>query len=193
MVMACVLACVAAPVAAQDVVPKAELGAGYQFIRGQQDNLKKGGFVDLAVNGNKLVGIVMQLDLNSRGIAESTSLAGVNLSATGSHRVIHAMGGLRFNNRTDKVAKAFAHVLAGIQHQTMNVTATGTGLGQSASQNVSESMNNFVVQAGGGVNFMLGGGGVGLRIGGDYILGKGDSAPNLIRLTAGIAVPLGKK
>ena len=192
-VMMCgLLAAAAAPAAAQGgATPKAEVAGGYQWLHGKSETLKKGWFADLAVNANRAVSVDLQVDGSYDSMSDSVSSGGVNVSLNANHHVYHVMGGVRFNNRKDKAATAFAHVLAGVQRQSASGTATATGsINQTAS--ASDAVSDFAVEAGGGVNIRLGSR-AGLRIGGDYIRVFSDPGLNIVRVTAGVVIPIGSK
>jgi len=186
------LAAATAPAWAQGAsAPKAEVAGGYQWLHGNSETLKKGWFADLAVSATKNVSIDVQVDGSYNTMTQSASSGGVNVNLSGDHHVYHAMGGVRVTSRRDNAATAFAHVLAGVQRQSAAVTAAVTGA-VTATQSGSDSISDFAVEAGGGVNIRLASR-AGLRVGGDYIRVFSDPGLNIFRVTAGLVVSFGSK
>jgi hypothetical protein len=193
-VLSVLFAGVAAPALAQ-APPNAEVAAGYQFLRGDGENLKKGWFAEIAVNMPKIVSLVGQVSGSHMSLSETMTVGTSTISANGSASLYEFLGGVRFSSRKQAKAVPFAQVLAGGVRAGAKATATLNSGGVSSTQSVNESDTEFGVQAGGGFNFYPGQR-VGVRVGFDYIrvFHKGNvGATNFFRFTAGAVIPLGKR
>lgn len=140
----------ARPAAAQDV-PNGTFSGGYQFFSGkgegndeEWENFPKGWYFDVTGNLTDVVGIVGQVSGNYKHFDDDD----VDFN-------IHTfMGGVRTS--TQGQVRAFGQFLVG-------------GANFKASDDIdSVSETDFAIQFGAGVDVM-GGGGVGLRVGADYL------------------------
>ncbi len=193
-VLSLLVAGVAAPAFAQAPL-KAELAAGYQFLRGDGENLKKGWFADIALNAPRIVSLVGQVSGSYSSLSETMTVGASTISANGSVSLYEFLGGVRFSSRKQAKAVPFAQVLAGGVRAGAKATATSNIGGVSSTQTINQSDTEFGVQAGGGFNFYPEKR-VGVRVGFDYIrvFHKGDvGATNFFRFTAGAVIPLGKR
>ena len=192
-VLSLLVAGVAAPAFAQ-TPPKAELAAGYQFLRGDGENLKKGWFADIAVNTPRIVSLVGQVSGSYLSMSETATAGTSTISANGSVSLYEFLGGVRFSSRKQAKAVPFAQVLAGGVRAGGKATVTSNIGGVSSTQSLNESDTELGVQAGGGLN-LYPGQSVGVRLGFDYIrvFHKDADATSFFRFTAGAVIPLGKR
>lgn len=173
----------AAPAAAQDT-PKAEVSGGYNWLAAKQSGdddwttFPKGWYADLAGNLSDTVSVVGQVTGNYKRDGDEA----VDLK-------IHSfMGGIR--GSSPGRIRGFGQFLVG-----------GVSLKAEDDSNNSASETNFGIQLGGGVN-LLASGGIGLRLGLDYlrvfakddgeVLGGGEDV-NGLRFTVGVTVGIGSR
>lgn len=174
----------AAPSAAQDDAPKAEVAAGWNYIAARSDatdeweHFYRGGFGEVAFNFNNRWGAVANVGYNQKTITE--------IEGDIKFKVIPYLFGIRFSERANETTTPFAHVLVG-------ATQLKASLG---SESVDET--SLTWQVGGGLNVGTSRA-VGARVGFDYIRihGKDDGdltggeAIQGLRLTAGIVIGIG--
>jgi hypothetical protein len=173
----------ARPVAAQDT-PKAEFSAGYNWLAGKSSGdtdwtkFPKGWYADIAGNVSDTLSIVGQVTGNYKTIDDTG----------GSFKLkVHTfMAGVR-GSSPGKV-RGFGQFLVG------GASFKGSVPGFSASE------TDLAIQLGGGVN-VLGSGGVGLRLGVDYVrvmakdageVLEGDDI-NGVRFNVGVTFGIGKR
>jgi opacity protein-like surface antigen len=171
---------IASPAAAQQT-PAGELSGGYQFFSGKGEgededweNFSKGWYADVAGNLTNSVGIVGQVSGNYKHFDDEDF----------DFKIHTFMGGLRVGSQGP--VRGFGQVLVGAANFKANDNT----------DSVSET--DFAIQLGAGVT-MMGGGGVGLRVGADYlrIRGKDDGDlsngedVNGFRFVAGVVFGLG--
>ena len=168
---------VSAPAMAQ-VTPSVEIGLGYAYLRDEEidKSLPLGWYADIAGNVNDWLGLVAEVGGNYKTIKSGLGDETLDVKL----RVHTAMGGLRFSRRGDS-ANAYLQVLAGAAR------ATVTFLDES------DSVTDFALQPGVGIEFGTGGG-VGLRVGGDYrrVFSEGENA-NQWRATAALVFRMGQR
>jgi hypothetical protein len=166
--------------AAQDA-PAAEVSGGYQFFSGQGENeeewehFPKGWYFDATANVTNSVGIVGQVSGNYKHFDDDDF----------DFKVHTFMGGLRASSRGP--VRGFGQVLVG----AVNFKASDD------SDSVSET--DLAIQLGAGVN-VVSAGGVGLRLGADYLRvfakddGELSSGENLngLRFVVGVVFGLGR-
>jgi opacity protein-like surface antigen len=173
----------AAPAFAQaSKPPKAEVAGGYQFIRVEGDNLKKGWFADVAIHTPKVVSIVGQFSQSSMSVSES--------GVTGTASIREIAGGIRASSWVNPKVTPFAQVLAGGMTAKADVKAT---VG-SASATFKDSETDFGMQFGGGLNIAASKN-IGIRLNADFVrvFHGGGEHTNFYRLAAGAVVPIGKR
>jgi hypothetical protein len=173
--VAAMMLTVAVPVTAQDA-PRVEVSAGYNFLHIDIDededpeelaNLPVGWYADVAGNITSTIGVVGQITGNYKtldiGFGEEADLS------------IHTfMGGIRAGGGASDV-RPFGQVLFGVANSRFS----------SDEFDIDESENDTALQLGAGVNLMSGG--VGLRLGADYIRVFGeDQGTNVFRFGVGV-------
>lgn len=164
---------VAGPAMAQ-VTPSVEIGLGYAYLRDEDidENFPLGWYADIAGNINDSFALVAEVGGNYKTVSEGEDEDfDVKLS-------VHTlMGGPRLSMRGDG-ANFYLQVLAGGARGSVSF------LGES------DSVTDFALQPGVGIEF--GGRGTRLRIGADYrhIFSEGDSASQW-RATAAIVFGVG--
>jgi hypothetical protein len=172
----------ATPAAAQDT-PKAELSVGYNWLGAKQSGddewtkFPKGWYADLAGNVSDTLSIVGQVTGNYKRFDDDEV----------DFRVHTFMGGLR--GSSPGPVRGFGQFLVG-----------GVSFKAEDDFDNSASETDFGIQLGGGVN-VLGSGGVGLRLGLDYlrVFGKEDSEVigpddiNGFRFTVGVTFGIGSR
>lgn len=171
---------VSAPALAQ-VTPSVEIGLGYAYLRDEEigesgESLPLGWYADIAGNLNDWLGLVAEVGGSYKTITSGLGDPTLDLKL----RIHTAMGGLRFSHRGDG-ANLYLQVLAGAARGTVVFLDEG------------DSVTDFALQP--GVGFELGtGGGIGLRVGGDYrrIFSEGDNA-NQWRATAAVVFRMGQR
>lgn len=164
---------VSAPAMAQ-VTPGVEVALGYSYLRDNEidESFPLGWYADIAGNLSDTLALVGEVGGNYKTVSDDVDEElDIKLS-------VHTlMGGVRLSHRGDG-ATLFAQVLAG------GARASVKFLGES------DSVTDFALQPGVGIEF--GGGGTRLRIGADYrkIFSEGESATQW-RATAGVVFGLG--
>ncbi len=154
--------------AAAQSAGKVEVSGGYNFLRvqeeefGDEKNFPAGWYADVSGGLTDNLALVGQVSGNYKTIED------VDLK-------LHTFaGGVRLSSRANRNAVPFVQVLGGA------VVSSFSGFGES------DSENDGILQVGGGVNLMTGGG-VGLRLGVDYIRAfTEDEGTNVIRFGVGI-------
>ena len=178
----------AIPAVAQEV-PKVELSGGYQLETFKQkwedaDTYKKGWYLDVAGNVNKMIGIVGEVG----GVYRNQSESERGITVTVDSKIHQFMGGVRLSGRQNPKAVPFGQVLVGAVHPSFSAAGTGRVGNTTITIDESESENRFAVQAGGGVNVRATDK-VGVRVGADYLRvfpKDNDQGVNVFRFTAGI-------
>jgi hypothetical protein len=176
---------IAAPAAAQDT-PKAEVSVGYNWLTAKEsgdddiddewEKFPKGFYFDIAGNVSDTLSVVGQFTGNYKTFDDDSKL-----------NIQTFMGGVR--GSSPGRVRGFGQVLVG----GIAVKAEDEFLG------FDESETNFGLQIGGGVN-VLGSGGVGLRVGLDYLrlFAKDDSVilfndVNGFRFNVGVTFGIGSR
>lgn len=154
-------------------VPAAELSAGYQFLRLDDESLGVGWYVDIAGNWSDTLAIVGQVS-GSYGSIDDFVEVDINAHSF--------LGGVRFSGRSNPDLVPFVHALVGIIRVSAGTSVVGV--------NVSESDSSGALQLGGGVTIKTGAK-LGVRLGADYVRAFEEGGANGFRFGAGIMVPLG--
>jgi opacity protein-like surface antigen len=170
---------------AQDIntmpVPKAEVSAGYAFMRDMSKreltgfdhvNFPAGWYATGAFNPTEWFGLVGEVAGNYRNdlnfdlgeVFEEPSLTGLSVG-TGDVHQYTALGGVRFFHKFGRVVP-FGQLLAGVVHvrTTQTPSALGTEFGLELEKNTD---NNLGIQPGGGVTVYLTER-MGVRVAADY-------------------------
>lgn len=152
--------------------PKAEVSAGYSFLRDETIDRNSHGWVgSVAGNLSPLLGIVGEIG----GNYNTTQILGSDLDL----RIHSFLGGAQFSARANPRITPFAHFLLGVARTSGSYLGTGA------------STTDFAIQPGGGVDWWMRPK-VGVRIGGDYrriFYDGGDS--NEFRIQAGLVLKIG--
>lgn len=176
--MVAVLAVAVAGPAMAQVTPAVEIGLGYAYLRDDEikENLPLGWYADIAGNLTSSLGLVGEIGGSYKTVESGIGDPTLDVKL----RVHTAMGGLRFTHRGDS-ANLYLQVLAGAARATVVFL------------DESDSVTDFALQPGVGIEFGTGGG-VGLRIGADYrrVFSEGENA-NQWRATAGVVFRVGER
>jgi hypothetical protein len=168
---------VSAPAMAQ-VTPSVEIGLGYAYLRDEEihESLPLGWYADIAGNLNDWVGLVAEVGGSYKTVTSGLGDPTLDVKL----RIHTAMGGLRFSHRGDG-ANLYLQVLAGAARGTVEFL------------DESDSVTDFALQPGVGIELGTGGG-IGLRVGGDYrrIFSEGANA-NQWRATAAVVFRMGQR
>ena len=164
---------VAVPVMAQDA-PRVEVSAGYNFLHidveeDEEDlaNLPVGWYADLAGNITSMIGVVGQITGNYKTVDAGPFEADASIHTF--------MGGIRAGGGASNV-RPFGQVLFGAVNSKFS----------SDDFDLDESSTDAALQLGAGVNVMSAGG-VGLRLGADYIRAfTEDEGTNAFRFAVGV-------
>jgi opacity protein-like surface antigen len=163
--MAAVL-CSALPVRGEDA-PRAELFAGYSFVRSDQRNLN-------GWNASLAVGLSGSLSL----VADASGHYG-----SAGRRQLNLMAGPGLAFLRGGPAVVFVHALVGLHRESVNL--------QVFDVSISRNDNRFGMQFGGGVDIRAGGGWA-IRLQGDYEWSrKQGTSVTGVRLSAGVVYRLG--
>lgn len=174
--VALLLVVVSGPAMAQ-VTPAVEIGLGYAYLRDDEikESFPLGWYADIAGNLTSSLGLVGEIGGNYKtvdsGIGDPTF--DIKLS------VHTAMGGLRLTHRGDG-ANFYLQVLAGAAKAKITF------------QDQSDSVTDFALQPGVGLEFGTGGS-VGFRVGADYRRVFSDPGVNQWRATAGFVIRAGER
>jgi hypothetical protein len=176
LIATCLLALASAPAMAQ-VTPSVEIGVGYAYLRDEEidENFPLGWYADIAGNLSDSLGVVGEVSGSYKTISDDDPDLDLDIKLS-----VHSlMGGLRLSRRGDG-ANLYLQVLAGGARASVSF------------EGESESVTDFAVQPGVGLEF--GAGGARLRIGADYrrIFSEGESATQW-RATAGIVFGSGSR
>lgn len=178
---------IAMPAAAQDP-PKAQVSAGYQFLRVEEENITAGWFAEVDASLTRAISVTGLVSGGYKSLQETETFSGVQVSAEVDLSVHTFMGGVRYHVRRNPAAIPFAHVLLGGVNGSATVTLTGGG----ESFDESESSTDFGLLAGGGVNIRLNDR-FGLRVGADFLrIFAEDEGANGFRFTAGVVFPFSR-
>ena len=179
----------AAPVAAQAQSANYAIAGGYQFLRHDGEDLKRGGFgeFEFHIDGPlSLIGQVGSSAASVRTDEQVTSTIRVNVDLK--LRVTSYLTGARFAVRRDSKVSPFFDLLAGYVHGSVSGTATTTISGRPFSETESDSSTELGVQVGGGVNVFLSST-AGLQVTVAYLgIAFEDSISNSLRVSAGAVV-----
>ena len=163
----------AAPVAAADQPPKAEIGVSYSVLHNDAGTYPLGWV--FAVDGNitKSIAVVGEIGGNYKQMSD--------LDADVTIKEHTFLGGVKFSSRAATSAVPFVQVLTGVGN-----IAAGAG-GESA------SVTAFAFQTGGGVDIRMGAR-ASLRVQGDYrLLRKYGENLNEFRFAVGVVFGAGKR
>ena len=185
----------ALPVSAQST-PKVELSGGYQFLNvslfslnDENQAMPLGWYFDVAGNLTPMLGVVFQVGGNYKTIDQSATIGGVTFAASADFKVHEFLGGVRVNFRSNRAVVPFGQFLVGGFNGSINVSGSATIPGQPpVTFSNEDSLTDFGLQAGGGVNFGLTDA-IGLRAGADYqhVFLPDDSA-NVFRFHIGVVI-----
>lgn len=174
--MVAVLAVAVSTPAMAQVTPSVEIGLGYAYLRDEEihESLPLGWYADIAGNLSDWLGLVAEVGGSYKTVHADIGDFDIKF------RVHTAMGGLRFSHRGDG-ANVYLQVLAGAARGTVEVI------------DESDSVTDFALQPGVGIELGTGGG-IGLRVGGDYrrIFSEGDNASQW-RATAAVVFRMGQR
>ena len=180
---------VAVPATAQ-TTPRTEISGGYQFlsfaVEGQDnESMPKGWYADVAGNLTPMIGVVFQVGGNYKTFNESITVGGLTLAASADLKVHLFLGGIRINARQNSAFVPYGQVLVGAANSSVDLTGTIPGV-PSFSQE--ESVTNFTLELGGGVNFGLTDN-TGVRFGVDYLRAFADEDDvNAFRFHVGVVI-----
>ena len=180
---------VAVPATAQ-TTPRTEISGGYQFlsfaVEGQDnESMPKGWYADVAGNLTPMIGVVFQVGGNYKTFNESITVGGLTLAASADLKVHLFLGGIRINARQNSAFVPYGQVLVGAANSSVDLTGTIPGV-PSFSQE--ESVTNFTLELGGGVNFGLTDN-TGIRFGVDYLRAFADEDDvNAFRFHVGVVI-----
>ncbi|HLG54283.1 MAG TPA: hypothetical protein VI485_03065 [Vicinamibacterales bacterium] len=163
---------------AAQAAPMAEVAGGYVFLRDFEidESLPAGWFASAAFNLTDMIAVVGEV---------SGSYATIQLFGAAVDANVHTfMGGARFFRRMDRLT-AFAQVLAGVARADGGVDFLGV--------QISDSVTDFAIQPGGGVDVRLTER-LAARFGADYRrIFSEDSDGNEFRFLAGMVLGFGSR
>jgi opacity protein-like surface antigen len=176
---------VSSPAAAAEA-KRLELLAGYSFMHDTFDggtNFPVGWTAGMNYNLTPGLGIVGEIGGSHK--SESFSEAGVGASAD--LDVFTFMAGPKFTGRGNRRISPYFQALAGLARLSYGVSVDLFGFSESASDSVTE----FAVQPGGGVDILLSDS-IALRVGGDYRRIFAEEGANEFRLVTGVTFSFGE-
>lgn len=187
-----VLASGAAPVGAQEMIPRAQVSAGYQLLDFRGDNpetFAKGWYADVLGNFTHHVGAVFEIGGDYKTIQQTITVQGVASQFSADLSAHEYMGGIRVSARPNPRVTPFGQFLIGGVRGAANVSASVTGGQQTFFESsTGESTTDFAVQAGGGLNVFVTEQ-IGARVGGDYFRVFADNQGiNVFRVIVGAVV-----
>jgi hypothetical protein len=144
---------VAAPAAAQSA--NYAIAGGYQFLRNDGQNLKRGGFGEFEFHIGGPLSLIGQVGSSFDSIRSTETVFGVPVTVNGDMTITSYLTGARFAARRDAKVSPFVDLLAGYVHGSASGTATTTFAGRTFSSDASESSTEVGVQIGGGVNVFV--------------------------------------
>lgn len=167
----------AAPASAQD------LSLGYQFQRfsgdGDSINAPLGINADVAYPVSGPLSVVGQFDWSRK--SESETVFGTSVDATANFTAVG--GGVRYAMASSSRLKPYLQALIGLMHTSFDSNVAGQSF-------FSESTNDALFQVGAGVTAPMGR--VNLLGQIDYRRVFSDSGVNVLRVVAGVRIPLGQ-
>ena len=178
LVVMAVLAPQTASAQANQDAPRAEVAGGYVFLRDFEidESFPAGWFASAAVNVREMLAVVGEV---------SGSYATINLFGTDIDANVHAfMGGVRYSRRLDRVTP-FGQFLVGVARAGGGVDFLGV--------QISDSVTDFAIQPGGGVDVRLTDQ-LAARFGADYRrIFSQDNDGNEFRFAAGVVLGFGSR
>jgi len=186
---ACVVFLAMAIPAAAQTSPRTEISAGYQFLtfdaNDDNESMPVGWYADVAGNLTPTLGILFQVSGNYKTFDESISIGGGTLEAAADLKVHLFMGGVRVSARQNPAVVPYAQFLVGGANSSIELTTSSTIPGVPALSQ-EDSMTNFAIQLGGGMNFGWTEN-AGIRFGVDYLRAFADEDDvNAFRFHVGV-------
>ena len=109
-------------------VPRLDVSAGWQMLRGEEDAESfQGWYGDVAVNLNRVVALVGSVDGLYDTFEESAQAGNIFVTLRAETRLHTFLGGARLNLRTIRRVVPFFEVLGGAAHLSATATTTITG------------------------------------------------------------------
>jgi outer membrane protein with beta-barrel domain len=142
-----------APSAFAQSVPRVDVSGGWQMLQFEDDSMH-GWNGDVAVNLNRVVGLVGGIDGLSDTFEDSGPAGNLIVTLRAETRVRTFLGGARLNLRTIPRVVPFVEVLGGAAHVSDTATITVTGLVIDP-ETTEASDTHSALQIGGGVTLGL--------------------------------------
>lgn len=179
-----------APVLAQQMIPRAQVSAGYQVLDFRGDDPQsfvKGWYVDVLSNFTHHIGAVFEIGGDYKTIHQTVTVDGVARQFSTDLSAHEYMGGIRLSARPNPTVTPFGHfLLGGVRGAHSGVAPDGQETFFESS--TGEPTTDFAVQAGGGMNVFVTEQ-IGVRAGADYFRVFADNQGiNVFRVVLGIVV-----
>lgn len=180
------------PVIAQEMIPRAQVSAGYQVLDFRGENPQtfvKGWYAEVLGNFTHHLGAVFEIGGDYKTIQQTTTVQGVTSQFSADLSAHEYMGGIRVSARPNPTVTPFGQFLLGGLRGAANVSASLTGGQQTFFESsTGESTTDFAVQAGGGLNVFVTEQ-IGVRVGADYFrVFAENQGINVFRVVVGAVV-----
>jgi hypothetical protein len=183
------LAAVALAVPALAQTPSTyQVAGGYQFLRNDGLNLKRGGYGELEVHIEGPLAIVGQVGSSTLDLTREELIAGVRVEAAAHMTITSYLAGIRVSANRESRVVPYVHLLSGFVHGSASATASASAGGRTATETEETSSTQLGVQAGGGVNLFFSRK-AGIQVAADYLgILFDEDVSNAFRLAAGVVI-----
>jgi opacity protein-like surface antigen len=177
-----------APQPANAQTPAVEVSGGWRLLHVEGETFSAGWYGDALGNITNVLGVVGEISGHYKHREETTSIGGIQVTASGDARIHTFMGGVRFSWRTNPRIIPFAQALVGLAHASLDVEGSTTVGGRTFTIDESETLSDFGADIGGGVNIRATDR-ISVRVAGSYFKIVEEDSGDAFRFAAGLVFP----